>query len=117
MKSTPTNSSVDAYCFVQWAPSLVAKMACDPTAQPARGPTIWMAPSAGTNPGSMPVAVGVGVADALADGVGDGEASGDAEPLGVAVGVGVGLAADVEVHPPRAIVIAMAVTACPIRRD
>src|SRR5919201_5289708 len=67
MKSTPTNSSVEAYCFVQWFPSLVAKIACDPTAHPSREPTIWIADSAGTNSGSTPAGVADGLA--LAEGV------------------------------------------------
>src|SRR4030088_2324158 len=70
MKSTPTNSSVVVYCLAQCAPSAVAKTACEPTAQPRRGPTIWMAPSAGTNPGSMPDGVGDGLGDADRAGVG-----------------------------------------------
>src|ERR1700736_3545247 len=77
-KSTPTNSSVEAYCFVQCAPSVVPKMACDPTAQPTRGPTIWIAASAGTKPGSTPDGVGVALAEA------------DSEGVGAAVGDGVG---------------------------
>src|SRR5207237_5042451 len=68
MKSTPTNSSVEAYCFVQCVPSVVAKMAWDPTAQPTRGPTIWIAARAGVKTGSRLDGVGVGLAAA------DGEA-------------------------------------------
>src|SRR6266576_2792725 len=88
MKSTPTNSSVDPYCFAQRVPSVVAKIAWAPTAQPSRGPTIWMAASAGTKPGSTPdgVTVGVGDAESVAEGVGDGDASEDGEALGVELG-------------------------------
>ena len=96
MKSTPTNSSVDANCFVQCAPSLVAKIACDPTAHPSRGPTIWIAERAGTKRGSRLEGVGVGLAAADGAGVFVGEAlaAGAFE-----IGVGIGLTADVEVQP------------------
>src|SRR3984893_5773465 len=60
-------------------------MACEPTAQPKRGPTIWMEASGGTHGGATPAAVaeGVGVADGEGDGLGVGVDSGVA--LGVAV--------------------------------
>jgi hypothetical protein len=99
MKSTPTNSSVDAYCFVQCAPSAVLKMAWAPTAQPSRGPTIWIAPSEGTKTGSLPEELGLALGDALgvavAEGVGGSLA--DGETLGV--GVGVGFVAEAVAHP------------------
>src|SRR5438067_3221789 len=66
-KSTPTNSSVEVNCRVQCKPSLVAKIACDPTAQPVRGPTIWMAERAGMNCGSLDAGEGEGLALADAD--------------------------------------------------
>jgi len=117
MKSTPTNSSVDAYCFVQRVPSAVAKIAWAPTAQPRRGPTICIAASAGTNPGSTAegVADGSGVGESLAEGVGDGDALGEGEALAVAVGAG--LSVDAEVHPARTTATAMTPQAWTIRRD
>src|SRR5713101_1285328 len=89
MKSTPTNSSVEVYCFVQCAPSAVVKMACEPTAQPRRGPTIWIAPNDGTKSGSMPDDVGVALGEAVGVVVGVGESLpvGDALTLGVGVGL------------------------------
>ena len=107
MKSTPTNSSVDAYCFVQCAPSAVVKMAWAPAAQPRRGPTIWIAPSEGTNMGSMPDGVGVGVGEAVgvvADGVGESLADSDT----LALGAGVGLVGEAAVQPVRRKRIALA---------
>src|SRR5437868_13939406 len=90
MKSRPTYWLVDEYCLLQCAPSLVVKMAPDPTAQPSRGVNIWMAASAGMKAGSVPsgVAVGVGLGVGLVDSVGVGvsEASG----LAVAVEFGLG---------------------------
>ena len=98
MKSTPTNCSVEASCFAQWVPSFVAKTAYAPTAQPRRGPTIWIDAKAGTKSGSMPegdgdadvpgVVVLIAVADAVAI---------DAEALGL--GDGVALTAVVAVQP------------------
>jgi hypothetical protein len=74
-----------------------------------------MAASVGTKPGSTAGGVGVGAAVLLVDGIGDGDASGDADPLGVAVGAG--FVADVEVHPPTTIAMAMATQPLAIRRD
>jgi hypothetical protein len=107
MKSTPTNSSVDAYCLVQWAPSAVLKMACEPTAQPRRGPTIWIDPSAGTKAGSIPDEVGVGLGDADGDGVSVGVGVSLADCEALALGVGVGLVADTDVQPVRTMVMAV----------
>jgi hypothetical protein len=79
-------------------------MACEPTAHPSRGPTIWIAPSDGTKTGSIPDDVGVALGEAVgvAVGVGVGEslAVGDA----LALGVGVGLVADAVVQPVRTII-------------
>jgi hypothetical protein len=84
-------------------------MACEPTAQPRRGPTIWIDPSAGTKAGSIPDDVGVGLVDADGDGVGVGVGVGvslaDGEAL--ALGVGVGLVADAAVQPVRTMVMAV----------
>src|SRR3977135_1328426 len=55
-------------------------MACEPTAQPESGPTIWIEASAGTAPGTAP--------DGRAEGVG----GGDGATLGVGVGTGIALA-------------------------
>src|SRR5438132_11002671 len=60
MKFRPTYSLVDEYCLLQCVPSLVVKMAPDPTAQPTRGVNIWMAASAGMKAGSVPSVVAVG---------------------------------------------------------
>src|SRR5438445_12377419 len=109
MKSTPTNSSVEAYCLVQCAPSMVAKIACDPTVQPRRGPTIWMAARAGTKPGSMPE--GVGLAEADGDGVDSGEALADGEAL--RLGLGVALAPAAAAQPPSTTAAALAAQAGP----
>ena len=88
-------------------------MACAPTAQPRRDPTIWMAPSAGTNVGSMPDGVGVALGESDGDGVGEGVSVGVAvgESLAdgvsladgdaLALGVGVSLVADADVQPAR----------------
>src|SRR5712691_752193 len=107
MKSTPTNSSVDPYCLVQCMPSAVVKMACEPTAQPRRGPTIWMAPSDGTKRGSIPDEVGVAPGEAagvvVGEGVGESLALGDALTLGV----GVGLVADAAVQAVRTTTMAL----------
>jgi hypothetical protein len=76
-------------------------MACEPTAQPRRGPTIWRAPSDGTKSGSLPDDVGVTLGDAVGVvvGVGIGESVGDGD--GTALGVGVGRVADAVVQPVR----------------
>jgi hypothetical protein len=70
-----------------------------------------MAPSAGTNMGSMPDGVGVALAESDGDGVGDGvgvavgESLADGEML--ALGVGVGFVAEAEVQPVRTSAIAL----------
>ena len=56
-------------------------MACEPTAQPRCGPTIWIEASAGIPPGTVP--------DGAMDGVGVGD--GDAFGVGSAVALGVGV--------------------------
>ena len=116
MKSTPTNSSVDAYCFVQCAPSAVVKIAWAPAAQPRRGPTIWMAPSEGTNTGSMPDGLGVGVGEAVGVGAGVGVGESLAEGDALALGVGVGLVADAAVQPVRTTTIAVAAPSRAMRK-
>jgi len=80
-------------------------MACEPTAQPRRGPTIWIAPNDGTKRGSSPDEVGVALGEALGvvvgNGVGESLAIGDA----LALGVGVGFVAEAAVQPARTIVM------------
>jgi transcriptional regulator with XRE-family HTH domain len=66
------------------------KIAPDPTAQPSRGVTIWIAPSAGMKLGSVPSGVGVGVDVGVGDAVG--EAVALAESVGVDVAEGSELA-------------------------
>jgi hypothetical protein len=83
-------------------------MACEPTAQPRRGPTIWIAPSDGTKRGSSPDEVGVALGEVLGvvvgTGVGESLAVGDA----LALGVGVGFVAEAAVQPAMTITIAPA---------
>jgi hypothetical protein len=116
MKSTPTNSSVDAYCLPQWTPSAVAKMACEPTAHPRRGPTIWIAPSDGTKRGSIPDEVGVALGEALGVAVGEGVGESLAVGESLGLGVGVGLVADAVVQPVRMISSALAVQSRALRK-
>src|SRR2546421_8802074 len=99
MKSTPTNCSVEASCFAQWVPSFVAKIAYAPTAQPRRGPTIWIEASAGTKSGSMPDGDGdaEGVGTLVLDAVADALAASEADALGL--GDAVALAAVLAVQP------------------
>src|ERR1700682_2157118 len=84
-------------------------IAWSPTAQPRRDPTIWMAPSAGTNVGSMLDGVGVALADAEGEGVGVGVAVGEslADADALAVGGAVGLVADADVQPARTSTMAL----------
>src|ERR1700682_1036755 len=84
-------------------------MAWAPTAQPRRDPTIWMAPSAGTNVGSMLDRGGVALGDAAGEGVGVGVAVGEslADADALALGVGVGLVADADVQPARTSTMAL----------
>src|SRR2546423_4950191 len=56
-------------------------MACDPTAQPSLGPTIWIEASGGIVPGTAPEGADVGLA------VGEGEALGVDSGVALAVGV------------------------------
>src|SRR5207248_29582 len=81
--------------------SMVAKIACAPTAQPRRGPTIWMAASAGTKAGSTPDGVGVGVGDgeSLAEEAGEADGLGEGDAVGVSDAGGLIAAAGAQ--PPR----------------
>ena len=91
-------------------------MACEPTAQPRRGPTIWIAPSDGTKRGSSTDEVGVALAEAL--GVVVGNAVGESLAIGdaLALGVGVGFVAEAAVQPARTISSALATPSRAIRK-
>jgi hypothetical protein len=116
MKSTPTNSSVDAYCFVQCAPSAVLKMEWAPTAQPSRGPTIWIAPREGTKTGSVPEELGLALGDALGVAVAEGVGGSLADSETLRVGVGVGFVAEAAVQPVRTRTMALAAASRAIRK-
>jgi hypothetical protein len=93
-------------------------MACEPTAQPRRGPTIWIAPSDGTKSGSMPDDVGVALGDDVVSvvGVGVGESLADGDALALGVGLGVGLVAEAAVQPVRTTIIALAAPSTAMRK-